>query len=170
MLLDVINLDKLRRILIYTGLMLLTLLVQEMVLSRISVFGVRAMIVPLFPVALGMLQGGWWGMGFGLVCGMLSDAMFAETLVLHTLLMPLLGFLATAAERFLISRRLIAYFAAGVCALLFTALAQGLRVLVLYDGELLAILRTALMQTLCSVPFIFAIYYPCRALAERALD
>ena len=82
----------------------------------------------------------------------------------------ILGFLATAAERFLISRRLVAYFAAGVCALLITALAQGLRVLVLYDGEVTAILRVALLQTLYSIPFIFALYFPCRALAQRVLD
>ena len=169
MLLELIDLDKLRRILAYAGIMLLVLMVQEMFLSRITVFGVRAMIVPLFPVALGMFQGGWWGMGFGLACGMLCDAMMAESLILFTVLMPLLGFLATAAERFLISRRLIAYFAAGVCALLFTALAQGLRVLVLYNGEPLALLRVALLQTLYSVPFVFAMFYPCRALSERAL-
>lgn len=170
MLLDVINLDKLRRSILYAGLLVLVLLVQEMVLSRVTLFGVRAMIVPLFPVALGMLQGGWWGMLYGLAAGMLCDAMFAESLVLFTILMPALGFLATAAERFLISRRLVAYFAAGVCALLITALAQGLRVLVLYDGEVTAILRVALLQTLYSIPFIFALYFPCRALAQRVLD
>ncbi|MGI6028625.1 MAG: hypothetical protein ACOX81_04385 [Candidatus Heteroscillospira sp.] len=170
MLLEVIDLDKLRRALIYSGIMLLALLVQETVLSRISLFGVRAMILPIFPVALGMLQGGWWGMGFGLACGMLSDAMFAETQVLFTILMPFIGFLATAGERFLLSRRPVAFFFACLCALLLCALAQALRVLVLYDGELMAMLRVALLQTLYSTPFVFVFYYPCRALAARALD
>lgn len=170
MLLDVINLDKLRRGMLYALIMIVMLAVQEMALSRVTIFGVRAMIMPLFPVAVGMLQGGMWGMCFGLVCGMLTDAAFSETLVLFTILFPVIGFFATAAERFLISRRLVAFFAAGTVALFFTALAQALRTLVMYDASLVPLLHVALLQTLYSMPFIFAIYYPCRALSERALD
>ena len=128
------------------------------------------MIMPLFPIAVGMLQGGAWGMVFGLLCGILCDAMFSETLVLFTLIMPALGFLATAAERFLVTKRLPAFFAVSAAGLLATALIQALRVFLLYNGEVLPMLRTALLQTAYSLPFIFAIYFPCRALAERSLD
>ena len=148
-LLDLVNLDKLRRSILYALMLIVVISVQELILSRVTIFGARAMIMPLFPIAVGMLQGGAWGMVFGLLCGILCDAMFSETLVLFTLIMPALGFLAAAAERFLI---------------------QALRVFLLYNGEVLPMLRTALLQTAYSLPFIFAIYFPCRALAERSLD
>jgi len=170
MLLDVIDLDKLRRAILYLAITLLTLLVQELLLSRVRFFGIRALILPLLPVMLSLLQGPWWGMIFGLITGILADATFAETKVLFTILLPLIGFLTAAAERFLISRRPVAVFAASVAALLLTALAQALRVLVLFDGEALPLLRVAALQTLWSVPFIFVLYFPCKALAERNLD
>jgi len=170
MLLEIINLDKLRRGILYCVIMLCILMVQEMVLSRITVFGVRALIVPIFPVCVGILQGGWWGMAFGLVSGILCDCMFYETKVLFTILMPFLGFMATAAERFLISRRFVAVFSAAVCALLFTALLEVMRMLVLYEAGFAPLMKTALLQTVYSIPFIFAIYFPCRALSRRSLD
>ena len=170
MLLEVIDLDKLRRGLIYGAILLAILTAQDMVLTRISPLGVRAFIVPIFPVAVGVLQGGWWGMGFGLAAGMLCDTMFAETRIFFTVLMPALGFMATAAERFLISRRLVAVVAASVCALVFTAFMQALRTVVLFDASAAAVAKTAALQVLWSVPFIFPIYYPCRALSRRVLD
>ena len=170
MYLDIIDLDKLRRSILYALMLIAVMAVQELILSRISIFGVRAMIMPLFPIAVGMLQGGAWGMVFGLLCDILCDAMFSETLVLFTIVMPALGFAATAAERFLVTKRLTAYFAVGAAGLFATALAQALRVFVLYDGELLPMLRVAVLQTAYSLPFIFAMYFPCRALAERSLD
>jgi cell shape-determining protein MreD len=170
MLLDLIDLDKLRRGILYLGILFLTLLVQELLLSRIRFFGIRALVVPLLPVMLSLLQGPWWGMIFGLLAGVLTDAMFAETTVLFTIMLPLVGFLTAAAERFLISRRLVAVVAASVAALLLTALAQALRVLVLFDGEALPLLRVAALQILWSVPFIFVLYFPCKALAEKNLD
>jgi len=170
MLLEIIDVDKLRRGILYTVIMLITLMVQEMVLSRLSLFAVRALIVPIFPVVVGILQGGWWGMAFGLVSGVLCDCMFAETRVLFTLLMPFLGFMATAAERFLISRKLVAVFTASVCALLFTAAIEIMRMMVLYEASFAALIKTGLLQTLYSIPFIFALYFPCRALSRRSLD
>ena len=170
MLLEIIDLDKLRRGILYAVIMLCILMVQEMVLSRISLFGVHALIVPIFPVCVGILQGGWWGMLFGLASGMLCDCMFAETRVLFTVLLPFLGFMATAAERFLISRKLVAVFTASVCALLFTAALEIVRMLVLYEASAAALIKTGLLQTLYAVPFIFAIYFPCRALSRRSLD
>ncbi|MGE4353980.1 MAG: hypothetical protein AB7D36_07845 [Oscillospiraceae bacterium] len=170
MLLDVINLDKVRRGILYTLIMFLVLAAQEIVLSRITIFGVRAMIVPIFPVAVGLLQGGMWGMGFGLACGILCDTMFAENLVMFTILLPCLGFLATAAERFLISRKLVAFFAASTAALAVTAIAQVMRTFLLFNAEMIPMLRVAGLQVLYSIPFIFPLYYPCRALSERALD
>lgn len=170
MLLDVINIEKVRRGIIYAAIMLIVLTVQELLLSRITIFGVRAMIVPIFPVAVGLLQGGMWGMGFGLACGLLCDAMFAENLVLFTMIFPVIGFLATAAERFLVSRELVSFFALSLVALFFTAFAQLVKTFIFFDASILPMLRVAVLQTLYSLPFVFILYYPCRALSQRALD
>ncbi|HBD86211.1 MAG TPA: hypothetical protein DC001_02145, partial [Clostridiales bacterium] len=71
MLWDLINMDKLRRGLIYAVYMLLVLLLQNAVFSRIVIFGTKAMLVPAAVVAVGMFEGGVWGAVFGLFTGLL---------------------------------------------------------------------------------------------------
>ena len=86
------------------------------------------------------------------------------------IIMRAFGCRAAAAERFLVLKGIPAFFAVSAAGLLATALIQALRVFLLYNGEVLPMLRTALLQTAYSLPFIFAIYFPCRALAKRSLD
>jgi hypothetical protein len=91
MLWDLVNLDKLRRGIIYAVYMLLVLMLQSAVLSRVALFGAKAMIVPAAVVAVGMFEGGVWGALFGLATGLLADRALGYT-ALFTALLPVIGF------------------------------------------------------------------------------
>ena len=49
-LLDLVKLDKLRRSILYALMLIVVMSVQELILSRVTIFGARAMIMPLFPI------------------------------------------------------------------------------------------------------------------------
>ena len=53
---DLIDLKKIRRALLYIACLVVMLYIQETLLSRISPLGVRAMPVPAFIAAIGLLR------------------------------------------------------------------------------------------------------------------
>jgi hypothetical protein len=92
MLLNLINLDKLRRGIIYAFLLFVVLIFQNVIFSRVSILGVRAMFVPVAVVAVGVFQGSVWGGVFGLFAGLLCGIGYHGSLILFTALFPVLGF------------------------------------------------------------------------------
>jgi cell shape-determining protein MreD len=169
MIFDLINLDKLRRGIIYAGILLLVLFFQTTLCARIAPLGVHAILLPIAVCAVGLFEGGVWGCVFGLFTGLLADRIFAETLVLYTLLMPALGFGAGLLAEYYVNRRFFSFFFVCIAALLITAFCQMFRLLVFSGADVLPLVRTALLQTLWSLPFTPVLYFPCRALARRNL-
>ncbi|MDR1131887.1 MAG: hypothetical protein LBL15_05670 [Oscillospiraceae bacterium] len=165
MLLDIIDIEKVRRALVYFGVMLAVLFVQSVILSRVTVLGVRAFIAPVAVVAVGFFEGGVWGGVFGLLLGLFSDMHFNDVPVLLTAVFPLIGFLSGALAAFFVNRRFFSFFFVSLAALGLTAACQMLRFIAAADTALLPVLTVAGLQTLWSLPFTFAIYYPCRSLS-----
>ncbi|MEG0035212.1 MAG: hypothetical protein RR743_00985 [Oscillospiraceae bacterium] len=114
MLLDLINLERIRKAIIYAGLILLTLLVQNIVLSRIAIFGVRAFIVPIIVVAVGFFEGGVWGAVFGLFMGVFCDISMNDVPVLMTVLCPLIGFSPAHSQYFLLTNASSRFFSSAL--------------------------------------------------------
>ena len=156
-----------RRGVMYVLLLLLFLLMQNVVLSHVSLLGVRAMFVPALVVAVGHFEGGWRGGVFGLAAGEASDLSGTSPALLFTVLFPVMGFLMGFLTEFLINRRFYAYCVAAVGALFLSAFAQMFRLLVAYPDASGALWGTCLLQTLWSVPFLFPAYYACQALPRR---
>ncbi|MEG2382283.1 MAG: hypothetical protein RSB39_01760 [Oscillospiraceae bacterium] len=169
MLLDLINLERIRKAIIYAGLILLTLLVQNIVLSRIAIFGVRAFIVPIIVVAVGFFEGGVWGAVFGLFMGVFCDISMNDVPVLMTVLCPLIGFFSGALAIFFVNKRFFSFFFVCLAALAITAVCQMFKFIVLTDTNAWSPLITGALQTLLALPFTFAVYYPCRALSRLDL-
>jgi cell shape-determining protein MreD len=165
MLLDVINIEKVRRVIIYLLVLMLTFFVQEVILSRVIILGVRPMIIPITIVAVGFWNGGVWGGVFGLIAGVFTDMSFLSSSVLMTVLFPVIGFFSGALPLYLMSRRLGSFIILSVCALALTGVMQMLGYLLFSGTAIIPLLMTALFQTLWSVPFIFLIYFPCRKLS-----
>ena len=87
MLLDLIDLSKLRRAIVYGLLLAGILLVQNHIAARIPVLGVRPLLIPAMVVAVGLFEDGMWGGMLGLAAGYFSDMAYADHLVLFTVLL-----------------------------------------------------------------------------------
>ena len=66
---DLINKEKIHRVLWCALYMAVTVALQTTVFAHIALFGVHAMFVPAVVVAVGVFEGGTWGAVFGLVTG-----------------------------------------------------------------------------------------------------
>ena len=141
---------KTRRGVLYALYLIGALLVQNVILSHVALFGVRAMFLPALVVAAALFEGGWGGGLFGLAAGILSDLFFGSQSVLFTVLFPVMGCIL------------------GAAALFLAAFAQMFSLL-FYEGQSSAALWvTALLQTLWSLPFLFPSYYLCKNFPWRS--
>ena len=170
MLLELINLAKLRRGFIYAGIVLLVLLIQNLALSQIVILNDSPMIIPIVVVAVGFFEGGVWGGVYGLVIGLVCDMTLNEPGVMMTVLFPIIGFFSGALTMFVMSRRLMPFFCVCTCALLLTAICQMFRFIVFAETDVIFAVLTGAFQTLWSLPFIFAVYYPCRTVSRLDLS
>ena len=159
---------KTRRGVLYALYLIGALLVQNVILSHVALFGVRAMFLPALVVAAALFEGGWGGGLFGLAAGILSDLFFGSQSVLFTVLFPVMGFIAGFLGDFYLNKRLFTYCILGAAALFLAAFAQMFSLL-FYEGQSSAALWvTALLQTLWSLPFLFPSYYLCKNFPWRS--
>ena len=159
MLLDLIDRKKARRVLAFAILLLLSLLAQNAVFSRISLWGVKTLFLPAVCVAVGMFQGSVGGAVFGLFMGIFGDMSFAENTVMFTVLFPLIGFFSGFAADFFLNRRFFAFMTASLAALLLTGICQAATCAIIHGGALGPLMKTAGLQTLWSLPPT-AVFYP----------
>lgn len=159
---------KTRRGVLYALYLFAALLVQNVILSHVALFGVRAMFLPALVVAAGLFEGGWGGGLFGLAAGILSDLFFGSQSVLFTVLFPVMGFVSGFLGDFYLNKRLFTYCILGAAALLIAAVAQMFALLVAGGQGTGALWGTALLQTLWSLPFLFPSYYLCRSFPWRS--
>jgi len=164
---DLINLKKIRRAALYGACLIVLLLIQETVLSRIRPLGVGAMPMPALICAVGLFEGGLGGGVFGIFAGLLCDMAGSGTTVLLTVTLAVVGFLSGLLCEVLINRRFYSYMIIAALMLLLTALCQALPVWIYHGAAILPLLRTAALQAAWSVPFAVPSYFACRAIAGR---
>ena len=75
-----------------TLLVIVAVVVQEAVISQISIFGVNADITPLVVMAVGLLTGSLPGAIVGFFCGLLVDTLLVQTLGVTSLLYIAIGY------------------------------------------------------------------------------
>lgn len=167
MLRDLINLEKIRRALLYLAYIFVAQFFQDTFFSAIPLFGVKMFFMPAVVVAIGAFEGGVWGAALGLVTGYLTDISYGNV-ALFTVLFPLLGFFSGVFTRWFVNASLFAYLIMCLVAFAVTAAAQMLELL-LTGNALLPMLRTAIIQTLCSMPMAAALYFPCRAIGRKKI-
>lgn len=168
MLLDLIDREKLRRWLLYFAYMLLVLLFQNMLFSRIHPLGVKALFVPAAVVAVGMFEGGVWGAVFGLFMGYFADIGFNNNVLFLTLL-PVVGFFSGVFSRWFVNKRFFAFMIVCVVALLFVTFFQMFRLLFLVGQDLGPMLKTALIQIIWSLPLSAPLYFPVKAISRKKI-
>jgi len=185
MLYDIINLKKIRQAFLYAVIMLICLLLQNTFFAKIPIFGVKPLFAPCFVIAVAVFSGGIRGGVFGLLCGILTDTRLPESAVLFTIALPALGFITGLVTDRYINKRFFSYFCCCAAALAVCTLLQCASLLIFSDSSRLAavtaaqtvtdvtinhganktdVLLTAAKQVIWSLPFAFAVYFPCKAI------
>ncbi|MDO4815124.1 MAG: hypothetical protein Q4A83_00775 [Bacillota bacterium] len=162
MLNDIFEWKKVRNFLQYAVYLILTMLLQGVLFSRISIFGVKGMLMPAAVVCAGMYLGGVKGAVFGIFMGVFTDMGFSENTILFTLIFPAIGFLSGFLSEFYINKNFFTYMVLGTLACAVTALAQLLVAIVSAGAELLPGLLTVLLQTLITLLPMALLYLPFR--------
>lgn len=158
---------KLKKAAVYTALLLTVIAVQNSFLSSLTVFEVRAMIVPVAAAACGFFEDGVWGGFLGLAAGFVCDMGYHENTVLFTVIFAIIGFFSGIASHFFVNGKILPFLFVSAVALLITAGCQMLRSVLFYGAALSSASAVALKQTLLSLPFSALMYAPFRAAARK---
>ena len=134
-----IDFKKLRVFLEYAVYLLLAMLLQGLLFSRLSIFGVKGFVLPAAVVAAGMYLGGVRGAVFGICLGLVTDMSYTESSFMYTIVFALIGFGAGFASEFYINKRFLVFMVMSV---------QGI--------------VTVLLQTALSIPPMALLYLPFR--------
>jgi len=140
-------------------IMLLCYFLQSAVFSRILIFGVSPLILPLVAIGAGLLGSTGWGGAFGLLCGILCDAALGGSGVLFTISLTVMGFLSGFLGDFTLARGFPSFLFLSVCTLLLSAFLQSFRLLVFAHADVWALVSTGLLQVLSSAVFILPLYF-----------
>ena len=167
MFVDLFHTKKLRLALIYVVFLIMVQFMQDTVLARFAVFGVKTLFVPAAVAAVGFHEGGWRGGLYGLLAGILCDMTYSANTVLFTVLFPALGFASGLAADFMLNRSYLAYLFAAAACLLVTGCAQMIRVLLIQPGALIYCLIVVVGQMLLSMPLAALLYFPVEQIASR---
>ncbi|MGN1001302.1 MAG: hypothetical protein ACI4PC_00900 [Oscillospiraceae bacterium] len=165
--LDLIDLKKIRRALLYVLCVIVTLGLQDAFFSRVELLGVRALFVPVIVVAIGLFEGGVWGCVFGLVTGYFCDMSFSANTALFLVLFAVFGFLAGFLAEFLVNRRFLSYAILSALALFITPMCQIVPLWIFNGTPLSQLMPTVCLQALWSLPFMIPAYFAVKAIAAR---
>lgn len=169
MLLDLINLSKLRRTIIYAALFIVLFVLQELLVSHITVSGVRALLVPAAVVAIGLYDGGGWGGFTGLAAGFFCDMGYAGQTVLFTVLLAVIGFFCGVLGKYLMHKGFLSYLVLTLLSMAVITFCQMFPFLFFTDTNAAAVYRTGLIQVLYSLVWAVPVFFPCSSIASRAI-
>lgn len=182
MLLDLIDLSKLRRAIVYGLLLGGVLIFQNLLISRLPLAGVRAMMVPAMVVAVGLFEGGVWGGFVGLAAGYFADMGYTDHVVLFTFLLSAAGFFIGALGKYMLQKGFVSYLVMTFLTLVVIAFCQMFHTLFLsgsdaetfrrlyFSGRYVwIVLRTGLLQAVWSLVWAVPVYFPCKIIAASPL-
>ena len=167
MFLDLINLDKIRRAVLYLFCIIVSLWLQTMVFSRVAPLGVKPFFLPVVVVAIGLWENGVWGAVLGLITGLYTDMAMTESTATFLVLFSLYGFAAGVLGEFVINRRFVSYMILSALALLFTAACQIVPLWIFRGAALEALLPVALLQSAWGFPLAVPVYFAAKAISGR---
>lgn len=157
-----IDFKKLRVFLEYAVYLLLAMLLQGLLFSRLSIFGVKGFVLPAAVVAAGMYLGGVRGAVFGICLGLVTDMSYTESSFMYTIVFALIGFGAGFASEFYINKSFLVFMVMSVIAVLLSGLAQYLAAVIFGGAELVQGIVTVLLQTALSILPMALLYLPFR--------
>lgn len=167
MLLDLINLDKIRRAVLYLICIIVALWLQTMVFSRIALLGVKPFFLPALVVAIGLWESGVWGAVLGLITGVYTDMAMVGSTATFLVLFSFYGFAAGVLGEFVINRRFVSFMILAALALLGAAACQIVPLWIFRGAAPETLLPVALLQSAWSLPFAVPAYFAAKAVSGR---
>ena len=152
---DLINKEKIHRVLWCALYMAVTVALQTTVFAHIALFGVHAMFVPAVVAVFGLVTGYFCAMGY------------PETGLLFAVLFALIGFGAGMLAAYLINNGIFPFLVTCLAAFLLTAFCQMFRLWIFHGASFWRLLAVALGQSVFSLPFAVPYYYISRAFHRR---
>ena len=152
--------EKVRVVLEYAVYLILTMMLQSLLFSKVSILGVKGFILPAAAVAAGMYLGGVRGAVFGLCLGIFTDIGFTDSTVLYTVLFAFIGFAVGFAAEFYLNSSFFAFMVFSAIAMLISGFAQLLCAMILHGAGLFSGLWVMLLQTLVSIIPAMLLYLP----------
>ena len=146
--------------LLFSALVLLVLLGQELILGNLRLWGISFFILPMIPAIIGSFEGSFEGTIFGLVFGIFCDLLIAAPLpCLYTL-----GFTATALFSALLAESILhpGIFCSLLCSMLSYAVCGFLCILTFLlkgDGSLFALFAQLFKELIINLPLAIVLHY-----------
>ena len=128
-------------------------LLEDVVFSHISPFGVRPMLLPLAAVAVAVLEGSVGGAGYGMAIGLLCYACWPQASPVIIPGLVAAGILIGIATRYGLKQSFISYFLCGTALLAVNDLVRILLGLLRHQAPLLVLMKTSAAEILVSLLF-----------------
>lgn len=147
------------KFLVYLPYLLLLYLLQSTVFTRLTIFGVKPLILPLAVVGTALFKGKVTGGVFGIFAGMLMDLSYNQPTVQFTLILTVTGILFGVLSDTVLVQGYPSYLLCSALQLLICSALQVLSFVVLSGAPLNSLIGTALTQSLVSLIFTVPLYY-----------
>ncbi len=164
---ELIDFKKIRKALWYLLCVIIAISLQNLLFSRVALFGVHPLFIPVVVIAFGVFEGAVWGASLGLITGYFCDITMLDSTALFMVLFALMGFAAGFLTEFLINRRFFSYFVLAVAALIITVICQVVPLWIFKGTPIFHLLPTMILQVLWSAPFTFPAYFAVKAVSIR---
>lgn len=164
---ELIDFKKIRKALWFLLCVIVAISLQNLLFSRVAVFGVHPFFVPVIVIAFGVFEGAVWGAALGLITGYFCDLTMLDSTALFMVLFAVMGFAAGFLTEFIINRRFFSYFVLALASLIITAVCQIVPLWIFQSTPLGHLLPTLLLQVLWSTPFTIPAYFAVKAVSIK---
>ena len=154
------------KVILYAVILIISYLLQAMAFVRTGLFGIRPLVLPTAVVSVAVFEGSEKGSLFGLFAGMLCDLSMAQPMIEFTLILTLVGAGVGLLADKLLSRGFPTYVICSVAALAAASAVQTIGAILFSNASGADAFYVAWRQTLCSLIFVWPLYYPARAIAK----
>lgn len=150
----------------YGIFLFLVYVMQTSVFSRLTISGVKPIIMPLVVVSAAIFEGSVKGGLIGIAAGMLCDISFNQPPVQFTLILTLIGIVVGLFSDTLFARGFPTYFIGGTLSILICTFAQIFGPIIFYGLEFSALSRTVIFQCIYSLLFLLPVYIAVRRISR----
>ena len=142
-------------------------LLEDMIFSHVSLFGVTPVLLPLTAIAVAVLEGTAGGAGFGMAMGLLCYAIWPHANPIVIPGMVLTGIAIGSAARYGLKQNFVSFFLCSAVFLMLNDLVRMILGLLNQSAPLLAMIKVSLAESLVSLLVTPLIWLPLRKTFDR---